>query len=590
MLNFLKYVFATLVALILFVLLVVFIFAGLASTTGKEVVRVKENSVLKISLNKKIEERDKDDPFSELELPGFEDAGTIGLLELKKSIQKAAKDDNIKGIYLDLNSTQAGFATLEEIRNALLEFKKSKKFVIAYGEYFTEGAYYIASVADDIVLNPMGVIEFNGLYSEIPFIKGTLAKLEVEPEIFRVGEYKSAVEPFILDKMSDANRQQTTSFLNSIYQHYLNQVAKIRNIPVEKLKAISDSMLVRNADLALQYNLATKVGYYDEVLDLIKTKAGLKQDEDINFINLKKYENAEEPEGEKKNLSENKIAVIFASGEIQSGKGNEGESIGSDKIAEEIRKARTDKNVKAIVLRINSPGGSALASDVMWREIQLAKKVKPIVASMSDVAASGGYYMSMGCSKIVAHPTTITGSIGVFGLIFNAKGLLNNKLGVTVDGVKTGNFSDITTMTRPHTSAEKAIIQKEVDHIYEVFTSKAAQGRGMPVEELKKVASGRVWSGAEAKEIKLIDEFGGLEDAIALAAKLANLKENDYRVRYLPAKKNFFESLMSQLSGEAEAYMAKAYLGEYYPLLQQIKQLKRWEGVQARLPYDLSIQ
>jgi protease-4 len=520
----------------------------------------------------------------------MEGAGKIGLLELKKAITKAKDDDKIKGIYLELSGTQAGFASLEEIRNALLDFKESKKFIIAYGEYFTEGAYYIASVADEIVLNPMGVIEFNGLYSEIPFIKGTLSKLEVEPEIFRVGEFKSAVEPFILDKMSDANRVQTSSFLNSIYGHYLQAVSKTRNIPLERLKVISDSMLVRNAELAVAHNLATKAGYYDEVLDMIKTKLELKEDEEINFISNKKYEKAPDAKSDGKKLAENKIAVIIASGEIQGGKGNEGEVIGSDKIAEEIRKAREDKKVKAIVLRINSPGGSALASDVMWREIQLAKKVKPIVASMSDVAASGGYYMAMGCSKIVAHPTTITGSIGVFGLVFNAKGLLNNKLGVTVDGVKTGNFSDIATMTRAHSAAEKAIIQKEVNHIYDVFTSKAAEGRGMSQDDLKKVASGRVWSGAEAKEINLIDEFGGLDEAVKLAAKLAELGEDDYRLRYLPAKKNFFESLLAQLSGEAEARIAKAYLGEHFELVHRVKHLKKLEGVQARLPFDIAIQ
>jgi protease-4 len=590
MLSFLKYVFATIVALFLFLFLLMLLLTGIASMSGKEEVNVKDNSVLKISLDKQVQERASDDPFSELELPGLEEAGNIGLIELKKTIAKAKDDDKIKGIYLELSSTKAGFASLEEIRNALLDFKKSKKFIIAYGEYFTEGAYYIASVADEIVLNPMGVIEFNGLYSEIPFIKGTLSKLEVEPEIFRVGEYKSAVEPFILDKMSDANRVQTSSFLNSIYSHYLQAVSKTRNIPLERLKVISDSMLVRNAELAVEHNLATKVGYYDEVLDMIKTKLKLKEDEEVNFISDKKYEKAPDPKSEDKKLAENKIAVIIASGEIQGGKGNEDEVIGSDKIAEEIRKAREDKKVKAIVLRINSPGGSALASDVMWREIQLAKKVKPIVASMSDVAASGGYYMAMGCTKIVAHPTTITGSIGVFGLVFNAKGLLNNKLGVTVDGVKTGTFSDIATMTRAHNAAEKAIIQKEVNHIYDVFTSKAAEGRGMSQDDLKKVASGRVWSGAEAKEINLIDEFGGLDEAVKLAAKLANLGENDYRLRYLPAKKNFFESLLAQLSEEAETRMAKAYLGEHFELVHRVKHLKKLEGVQARLPFDIVIQ
>jgi protease-4 len=420
------------------------------------------------------------------------------------------------------------------------------------------------------------------------FFKGLLEKLDIEPEIFKVGEFKSAVEPFYLDKMSEPSRLQTTAFLNSLNNFSLENIARARKIPVEKIRLISDSMLVHNADDALKYGLVTDLGYFDQALDYMKRKTGRKQKEELNLVSLSKYSKAEGDEDEK-STSKNKIAVIYADGDIVEGEGEQ-DNVGGDRFAEAIRKARLDDKVKAVVLRINSPGGSALASDVMWREVMLTKKVKPVIASMSDVAASGGYYLAMACDTIVAHPNTITGSIGVFGVMANFQGFLNNKLGITVDRVKTGKFSDVPTVTRKLTDYEKSTIQREVQRIYDDFTSKAAQGRRIPVEELRKIAAGRVWSGSEAKERKLVDVFGGLEDAIKIAANRANLKTGDYRVRRLPAQKGFFAEFMSSFQDQARTSVLQAELGENYRYFESLKKIRSYQGVQARLPFEFEIQ
>lgn len=584
--SFFKYTLATIFGLFLFSVLGLLILIGIGAASGGDKVEVKDNSVLKLDLNRPIAEVEEENPFEELNFPG-NDVGKMGLRELKMAIARAKGDSKIKGILLDGSMGRMGMAKNEELRNALLDFKKSGKFVFSYGEYFSESSYYTSSVADSIFLNPEGLVEFNGLNSEIMFFKGALDKLEIKPEVFRVGDFKSAVEPFIRENMSDANRLQANSFLNSINNFNLAQVAKARSIPYEQAKLTSDSMKVRNAEDAVRLGLVSRLTYYDQVLATLRKKLGVSTDKDINFISYNKYKKAEKEE-ENQDVSENKIAVIVAEGDISTGKGDEN-TIGSDKICETLRKVRADKKVKAVVMRINSPGGSALASDIMWREIQLLKAEKPVIASMSDVAASGGYYMAMGCDKIVAHPNTITGSIGVFGLLFNTRDMFKNKLGITFDGVKTGAYSDLGNGTRPFTDSERKIIQNEVDKIYETFTSKAAQGRKMTQEDLKKIAGGRVWSGAEAHKIGLVDELGGVEKAIELAAAQAKLGK-DYRLRYLPAQKNFFEQIMDQISGnEAESRVMQAELGELYPIVKQIKALKNWQGIQARLPFMLDI-
>ena len=562
-----------------------------AAAGGSDEVSLKDNTILKLELEEPIKERSKENPFGDLELPGMQNEAAIGLDELKKALKAAAADPKIKGIYLPLSSVQAGMSTMDEVRKAVVDFKKSKKFVIAYSEAMSEGAYYLASAADQIYLNPVGEVEFNGLSSTVPFLKGAFDKLGIEPEIFKVGDYKSAVEPFFRTDMSDASREQTTSFLNSIYNYMLGNIAQSRGLEVSYLKAVSDSMKVQSAEEALSYKLVTNLGYYDEVQAELRKKAGLKTDDKIEFVGLSKYlKSIKKEDGNK----DSRIAVIVASGEIQGAKADD-DNIGSDEIAEQIRKARLDKKIKAIVLRVNSPGGSALASDVMWREVQLChtdkEHHKPIVASMSDLAASGGYYISMGCDSIVASPVSITGSIGVFGLLFNAKDMFNDKLGITFDNVSTGKFSDVGSATRPLSDYEKRSIQRSVEKIYGDFTSKAAAGRRMNVDDLRKVASGRVWSGLEAKERGLVDKLGTFEDAVSLAARMAKLKEGEYSLKYLPSQKSFFEKLMSSISGDdKETRVLKASLGKLYPLVKSLKQLQNTEGVQARLPFDVSFE
>jgi protease IV len=584
--NFLKNVFSVVVGLFVFLFIsflgLLFIISLIASDGD---LGIKSDSVLKLKLDREIVERESEKLFSAGSL--LPAGSSIGLIDLKEAIAQAKTDDKIKGIYLELSTVQGGFASLEEIRNALLDFKKSKKFVVAYGESYSEGAYYLASVADKIFLPSSGVVEFNGLESELVFFKGTLEKLDIKVEVFKVGSFKSAVEPFLLDKMSDANRQQMKSFMNSIYDTYLENVAASRQIDLNRLRVISDSMLIHNGEDALKYKLVTDLDYYDKVEAFIRSKTGQKKEDKINFVSYSDIlDNIEELE-----LSDSRVAVIVANGEILSGKGND-EIIGSETIAAQIRKARESEKVKAIVLRVNSPGGSALASDVIWNEVVLTKGVKPIIASMSDVAASGGYYISMACDTIVAQPTTITGSIGVFGLVLNVEAFLKGKLGITTDREKTGKFSDIGSPTRTLTAYEKQMIQKEVEQIYEDFTSKAAQGRKMPQEELKKYAEGRVWSGKEALNIKLVDTLGGLEDAIKIAARKAGLKEK-YDVVYWPEQKNLYWKQLLSGMGDEDAKVEsvlKKELGFLYPYVRSARDLENLNGIQARMPYKLIVK
>ncbi len=579
--SFIKTIFAVIIGLFLFAFLGIFLLAGIgsAATQADKLVDVKEKSVLVFGFDKPINELEIENPLEGFDLPISSGATADGLVQIKATIANAIKDDKISGIFLKIGNIEAGAAKLDDIRESLLEFKSQGKFLYAYSETYSEGAYYLASAADKIFLNPVGLLEFNGISYNNQFLKGTMAKLEIEPQIFRVGKFKSAVEPLILDKMSDANRTQSLSFINSIHKYCLEKVSESRNIPYIELKNISDSMLVRNAGDALRLNIVTHLAYYDQVLDDIKQTLKLEKDKKINFISYNKYKNSVSITSNEASTS--KVAVIVAEGDIESGKGDES-TIGSDVIAEEIRKARIDENVKAIVLRINSPGGSALASDVMWREITLTTKSKPVVASMSDVAASGGYYMAMGCTKIMAKPNAITGSIGVFGLILNIENFLKNKAGITSDGVKTGKFSDIGTMTRPCNIYEKSVIQAEVEGIYKDFVSKAAKGRKMDFNYMESVASGRVWSGAEAKENGLVDEFGGINEAIVLAAQLAKTDTN-YTIEYRPLQKDFLEKIVDQLATESKISALKNQLGLFYNPFMNYKKLEKLTGIQARM-------
>ncbi|AYQ33667.1 signal peptide peptidase SppA [Runella sp. SP2] len=583
--QFIKYVFATIVGLFLFSILGFFLFVGIVAAIGssEESTPIETNSVLKLNLNNPIQEVAVENPFAEF---SGGQGNVLGLLDIRSALTNAKQDPNIKGVYLDVQYPMVGWATAEEIRDAILDFKKSNKFVYAYGEVMTEKAYYLASVADKIYLNPAGGMEWNGLSAEYDFYKGTLDKLEVKPLVFRVGEYKSAVEPFFRENMSDASRLQNQVLINNIFDHAVDKISQARKITPTQLKNLADSLSIDSPQDALTHKLITHVGYYDEVESALRKELKLGEDDKIKFVGLSKYSKAEKKV--KEGSSDNRIAVIIGEGAIMSGKSNDG-NIGSETIVDELRKARKDKKVKAVVLRINSPGGSALASDVMWREVQLTRKEKPVIASMSDVAASGGYYMAMGCDKIVAHPNTITGSIGVFSVLFNFQNTFRNKLGITFDRVNTNAHSDWPSVTREMTPFENNRMQRSTENIYAVFTKKAAEGRKMPLEKLKSLASGRVWSGREAKGNGLIDEFGGLDKAIEIAAKSAKLKEGDYRVRY-PKEKNVFEDVITKFSNDAEEAVLQQKLGDFAPYLKTLKKLQQMEGTQARLPFDITIK
>jgi protease-4 len=573
-----------LTAMILFFVLVVIFFSVLiGGMSSEQEVIVADNSVLHLKLDAEISELQPDDPFAGLPFIGSE-IPKIGLLQLKQAIEKAKTDDKIKGIYLDVSYPMTGFSTLEEIRESLIDFRKSGKWVVAYNEVMSEGAYYLATAADKIYLNPEGEIEFNGLTAEIGFFKKMFDKLEIKPQVFRVGEFKSAVEPFLLEKMSPENRLQLTELVNSIYGHVLTRVSEARNIPREKLKEISDKMLIRNAATALEMKLVDSLFYKDQFDQNLRSRLGLKGTETISLVRYGKYRKSYSSY----KSSKNEIAVIVAEGAIVPGSNDQPQVIAADSFVEEIRKAREDKDIKAIVLRVNSPGGEFRSSDMIWRELELAKKSKPVIASMSDYAASGGYYLSMGCDTIVAQPHTITGSIGIFGVMFNLSDFLGNKIGITFDEVKTGEHGEMFTVTRPLTEVEKKFWQTNLEDHYETFTGKAAQGRNVSIDDIKKVASGRVWTGAQAKEHQLVDVLGGFNDAVKIAADKAGIS-SDYKIRFYPKQKAFFEQLVTQLEEQSRADAVKAELGEFQIWYNQLKKVKTFQGAQARMPFELDI-
>ena len=587
--KFLGNVLAVIVGLFVFGIVAMLIFFGIISlvaSSSEKVGSLEENSILHLDLNGRtlVERTSEEDLVFGSFLDPFGGENTAGLVNLKKAIGEAKTNENVKGIYLNAGLIGAGQAGLLELREALIDFKESGKFIVAYDEAYSEGGYFLASVADEIYLNPLGGIDFNGFSSEGIFLKGFFEKVGIKPEVFRVGEFKSAVEPFILDKMSPENRLQTQYFLDDINNHALELIAKSRGIAQDSLVRINHQMLVRKPKDAVTYKLATALKYEDEVHSILKEKLGLKEDDQIATINATDLGGM----AKSKNItSSNRIAVIFAEGEIVDG--NADGAISSEKFAKEIRKARKDENIKAIVLRVNSPGGSILASDVIWREMSEAKKVKPVIVSMGEVAASGGYYIAAPADTIVAQPNTITGSIGIFGILFNVQELVNDKLGVTTDVVSTGELSDFGNMARPLTEVERTIIQSSVEDGYETFISRVAEGRGMHPDSVRKVASGRVWTGSQAKARGLVDVLGGLDTAIGIAAAKIKVGE-DYRVVYYPEKKPWFEELMVSFSDQVQVRILQSQLGEQYPLFQKIQKIKQYQGVQVRMPQDLVIK
>ncbi len=583
---FLRNLLATILGLIIFSVVAFLIFFTIivaSVSSGDEPPVVKKNSVLHLQLTGTLQERTVEDPFADLV---FNDGPReIGLMNTLDVLAAAQQDDKIRGIYMEPSSIQGGSASLSEIRDALIEFKKSGKFIYAYGTYLSEADYYLASVADSLYIHPEGSIELNGLSANLTFYKGAFDKLGVKARIFKVGKYKSAVEPYFRKDMSDENRYQVKSMLNSIYGTYTKDVSSSVNKTSEELRNISDKMLVRLPEDAIELGLVTRLAYHDEVTSMIKDEISISEKKKINMIKASDYykvAGSRYTEG-----GDDRIAVIVAEGEIVMGNGRS--DIAGDFFAKEIRKARKNKRVKAIVLRINSPGGSLTASDILWREIMLAKAEKPVIASMGDVAASGGYFMAMPCDVIVARPNTITGSIGIFGMTFNLEDLLEDKLGITHDVVNTGEYSDISTITRTLRPEEAAIIQHGVEKGYETFTTKAAQGRGMTVEAIKEVASGRVWTGEQALEINLIDELGSYDRAIEIAAEKADLLESGYSVAYYPEKQNTIEEFFGTAGKNAKVKIADEQYGQLAPFIKKLKNIQNYQGIQARMPFDLEI-
>jgi len=563
---------------------VAFIIAMAAGASKTETVEVKDNTILELRLQGQIVERvsEGDEMFANFNFPGQSDNIAIqGLNDILASIENAANDDNIEGIYVRSDMFSAGFSTSKEIRDALLRFKESGKFVVAYADTYSQKGYYIASAADKVYLNPMGMLDIHGLASNTMYLKNTLEKIGIEMTVVKHGKYKSAVEPFTTDKMSDASREQTTQLLNVMWDIYCNEVGASRELNTEIINKYADkhTALIK-PELLLNYKLIDDLKYYDEMLDELKELSGRSDKKKDRRVLTTKYAKSIDV----KNEANDKIAIIYAEGSIDGG--NNGKGINSKKLSSDIRKARLDDDVKAIVLRVNSPGGSAYGSEQIWREVMLAREGKPFIVSMGDLAASGGYYISCAAHTIVAQPNTITGSIGIFGVFPNIN-KLNEKLGLTFDGVETNKLADFLNPNRPVSAAEKQILQNYIDRGYNSFVGRCADGRQMSTDEIDEIAQGRVWTGRDAKELGLVDKIGNIDDAIALAAEMSGLE--DYKIEELPTPKPFIETLMENLQGQVKAGMMKVRYGEAYQLYEYAERIKGMQGTQARMPFDLEI-
>ena len=561
--------------------------SNLSKSESETSTTVKPNSVLYMKLDYEIPDRTTDNPFGNINFQTMETSDATGLNEILRNIENAKTDANIKGIYLELSSIPTSVATIQEIRNKLIEFKESGKFIVAYGESYGQSAYYLASIADKIFLNPEGAMDLHGMASQIMFYKHLLEKLDIEMQIVRGpnNRFKSAVEPYFLDKMSEANREQMDKLLGTVWGQILASISQSRNISVEQLNQIADNLdVLFNAQKALEYGLVDNLYFKDQVLDELKGLTG--SNKSINAVGNSNYAKSYKD----KNVSKNEVAVIYASGQIFDGKGNEEQAIYSENLSKTIRKAREDKNVKAIVLRVNSPGGSALASAIIGRELDLTKEVKPVIVSMGNYAASGGYWISAKADYIFADPTTLTGSIGVFGTFPNAQGFLNDKIGLTFDVAKTNENADFPNFTQPLTEFQYNKLQEMVGKTYNDFTQRVAEGRGLRQTFVDSIGQGRVWAGADAIGLGLVDKLGDMEDAIAYAVEKANLG-NDYKVTEWPKQKDFFTRLMESMNktDELDAAM-KQKLGAYYNYYKGMENLNNNTGIQARMPFDLVIE
>lgn len=579
--QFLKFFLASLTAILVFSLIVFFVFIGfIGSLASSDKPSVRYNSVLYIDLNQAIKEQKVANPLSTFEPEDKFDLP--GLYDVVRVIEHAKTDSAIKGIYLKCNNNSNGLATSDELRKALLSFKQSRKFIYAYGDVIPQRAYYIANVADKIYCNPKGGVDWTGFSIDYTFFKNALQRLEIEPQIFYAGKFKSATEPFREVQMTEANRLQTQVFLNEIYGQFLHSTAIARNTDTATLHNCANNYLIKTTADAVTYKLIDAAKYDDEVKDELKQKLGVDKYSKINFIQLSKYAEAV---NYKKEKGTDKIAIVFAQGDIVDGKGESGE-IGGETYRNWIRKARLDKEVKAIVVRVNSGGGSALASEIMWRELSLAREEKPVVLSFGDYAASGGYYMSCMADSIFAQENTLTGSIGVFTVLPNMKNFFNNKLGITFDGVKTAPYADMLTIDRPLNETEKRFLQADVDSIYQTFLTRVSDGRKLDIAFVDSIAQGRVWTGTKGKELGLVDRIGGLQDAVHCAARMAKLKE--YRTREFPEPESFWKQLFGNYNQTTRSSILQQELGsegmEIYTSYKKIKQVIG--SSQARLPFE----
>jgi protease IV len=581
---FFRTVLACLTAIVLVFVLFFLFLVGLAAV-GKDEVSIKDNSVLVVELKQDITEQPLKNPLADIPFIGGKFEPPISLKDILDNIRFAKDDDHIKGLYIKMDIFEPGLATLDEIRDAIMDFKTSGKFVYAYGEIYTQKGYYVASVADKIFVNPNGVFGFAGFHSEQVFLKGLFEKLEIKPKLIRASDnrYKSAGEMFINKEMSPANREQLTAYINSAYASYLSQIGAARKIDTATLRSLANNLTVKYPEDAVKYKLADDTAYYDEVLSDIRGRLKLKEKEKINWVEMDEYKRAEH---ERPLGKDGKIALIYGVGDIMSGEGSESQ-IGSEKLSEAIRKAAEDDKIKAIVLRINSPGGSALASDVIWREVKNAKSKKPVIASFGDLAASGGYYIAAPADMIYSEPSTITGSIGVFGFLPMMKDFWEKKLGITFDRVKTGKYADLGNINREMTTEEESIIQQYVDKTYGEFIERVASGRHMDTAKVRSLAMGRIYSGVQAKELGLVDAIGSLDDAIKEAAKRAKIEK--YSIKVMPSyKADLFKMLRNQSDDKEE--MLKAQLGfATWNAIERAARVQSMDGILMYMPYEISV-
>ena len=588
---FFKQALATMVGI--FLIAALFSVMGIVSlvsiiASGSSETPIKENSILHLNLSGTLTDRTQENPLDKIMNMG-EESNAVSLEQAVTALKKAAVNDNIKGVYLEAGTLSAQPATVQELRQALVDFKKSGKWIVSYADSYGKMGYYLSSVADTLLLNPEGSVDFSGLESQPMFFKEVLDKLGIEMQVFKVGTYKSAVEPFICTEMSDANREQITSYLTSVWNNVLIDVAASRNIDVDKLNRLADTQtMFARAQSSVDNGLIDALCYIDQVKDILRSNCNLvNKDDKLSFASISDVANSAKSEEGKGD----QIAVYYACGDIvqsaSAGLDQEVQIVG-EKVVKDLQALRTDPKVKAVVIRVNSPGGSAYASEQIWREVTLLKKEKPVIISMGDAAASGGYYISCASDRIFADPTTITGSIGIFGMVPNVSNLLTKKIGLKFDIVKTNEMADMGTMSRPFNAAERAQLQKMIEQGYDTFTKRVADGRGMSQDSVKLIAEGRVWTGEQGLKIGLVDELGNLDDAIAYAAKMIESKE--YHTVSYPAEEDPFAMILNETKSDYMNNKIKELLGEGYSVYSFVRNVKSADNIQARTPYDIVIR